>query len=329
MKLRSHLFLVLLVLCLGGGGRLMAATTGLSGFDVRVFRPPADGSGLLNIHGADTLGQWQFSLEILADTSHGLLKAVNPSGNQVEIVSDLLTQNTLFAVGLFNFLSVGINLPITFFEQGENFFTLENFDTSSFGDIAFDVKLRLLKSRKFLPGLALISETTVPSGNTEKFTGFSNVTEEVRLAIDKTIGPVYLVANGAYRMVPKTQVVGLNIDDMLVFGGGFGWVLPMGHGNLELLGEVDGSVVMSDPTQKTSPVEWSAGLRQKISDLISAEFGGGGRITDSYGGDWRLLGTVHFKSSPLNELPPPPPPEKGQTEEQSAAKKSPKRKKNP
>jgi len=283
---------------------LAAATTGLSGFDLGLFRPPADRSGVLNVHGAGTLDQWQFSLGTLSDTSHNLLNAVNPSGQKVQVVSDYFVNDTQFAVGLTKFLEVGIDLPIVYFEQGQNFETLDTFETASFGDIAFDIKLGALKGGKFLPGLALISVTTVPSGSTEKFTGYSSVTEEVRLAVDKKIGPVYLVANGGYRTLKRTQVVGLNIDDMAVYGAGFAWTLPFGHGKMDFLGEVDGSTVLTHSDERTSPLEWLVGLRQRVLESMSFELAGGSRINGGFGGDWRFLAGIHFTSAPLEKRLP-------------------------
>ena len=288
----------LLLLSLFLSSDLLAQTTGLSGFDLRTFRPPADGSGVLNLYGSRTLGQWQFHLGSVNDTTNGLLAAVNPvTGQSVTVVNDLFTDNFLFAIGLTDFFQAGIGIPTIYFERGTDFNTGSRFTTAAFGDIALELKLRLLKDANALPGLAIASITTLPSGDTGKFTGYSSVTQEAKLIVDKKIGPVYLAANVGYRTLERTQVVNLDIDDMITYGGGFAWTLPFGQGALDFLAEVDGSTVARNAAELTSPLQWLIGLRQRVFEGLTFEVAGGRGITNSVpGNDWRVVAGIHFTS---------------------------------
>lgn len=277
---------------------LPAQTTGLSGFDLRTFRPPADGSGILNLYGSKTLGRWQFHLGSVNDTTNGLLAATNPvTGQAVSVVNDLFTDNFLFAIGLTDFFQAGIAVPTVYFERGADFNTGNRFTTAAFGDIALEFKLRLLKDANALPGLAIASITTLPSGDTGKFTGYSSVTQEAKLIVDKKIGPVYLAANVGYRTLKRTQVINLDIDDMITYGGGFTWTLPFGQGAVDFLAEVDGAMVARNRTELTSPLQWLIGLRQRVFEGLTFEVGGGRGITNSVpGNDWRVVAGIHFTS---------------------------------
>jgi outer membrane protein OmpA-like peptidoglycan-associated protein len=294
---KKRLILVMLVLAVAPGP-LLAQTTGLSGFDLRLFRPPADGGGILNIHGSRTLARWQFHVGSVSDTANGLLVATNPTaGQSVAVVEDLFVDNFLFAIGLTDFFQAGLVIPTIYFEEGANFNTGNRFITASFGDVALELKLRLLKGEGALPGLALASITTFPSGDTGKFTGYSNVTHEAKLIVDKKIGPVSLAVNAGYRVLERTQVVNLDIDDMITYGGGFAWTLPFGMGGLDFLAEVDGATVARNRTELTSPLQWLVGLRQRIFEGLTLDVGGGRGITNSVpGNDWRVVAGLHFTS---------------------------------
>lgn len=298
--------LILAALFLLHSANSSAQTTGLSGFDLHVFRPPADGSGLLNLHGSRTLEQWQFSLGTVADSSHGLLQATNPTtGQSLRVVDDLLSNHFVGAVGITDFFEAGLDIPSVYFEQGVDFNTANPYRTASFGDIALQLKLRLLKDAGFVPGIALVSVTTLPSGSTGKFTGDGSVTEEGKLAIDKKIGPVSLILNGGYRARKRTQVINLDIDDLVTYGAGLAWTLPFAHGSLSLIGEADGQTVLRNRQKLTSPIEWLVGLRQKILEGVSYEIAGGRGITSSVGGgDWRIIAGIHFTSTAPKERAP-------------------------
>ncbi|HEX5035589.1 MAG TPA: hypothetical protein VFX30_00300 [bacterium] len=274
------------------------ATTGLSGYDLRLFRPPTDASGFLNLHGSKPLGRWKFAVGTISDTSHGMLTVASPvTGNPVEVIDEYFTNTIVGAFGLTNFLHAGLSIPMTYFLQGNHVSNGSDYAVATFGDVGLEIKGTLLKDKGLRPGIALVSITTFPSGSTEDFTGSSNVTEEVKLVVDKRIGPVYLALNGGYRMLERTQVADLDVNDMLTYGGGFSWALPFGR--LELMAEVDGAMVAGNRQSRTSPLEWLAGIRQKAVEGLSIDFAGGTGIGDGVGGgDFRLVAGITFRAVP-------------------------------
>ncbi|HSA58397.1 MAG TPA: hypothetical protein VLJ37_01770 [bacterium] len=296
VRLRFFPLLFLTFLLLPGVSR--GETTGLSGFDLRLFRPPADGSGHLNLHGSRSLGRWKFSLGSISDTSQGVLKVTNPlTADSVKVVDQYFTNLFVGSVGLTDFFQVGLSLPTVYFEQGEHFETGEPFTTAALGDIGLETKLALLKDSGLRPGIALVSITTFPTGSTERFTGSSNVTEEAKLVVDKKIGPVTLILNGGYRVIPRTQVADLEIDDMATYGAGFSWSLPFG--SMDLIAEADGALVLGNPRERTSPLEWLAGLRQRVFEGLSIEFAGGSGVGSGVGGgDFRIVAGLTFRNIP-------------------------------
>ncbi len=273
-----------------------AQSTGLSGFDLHLFKPPVDGSGVLNVHGSKVLDSGKFNLGVVTEASHGLLAANNPlTGQSVRVVNDFVTSNFQGAFGVTRFFQVGLNLPIVIFEQGTDLNTLQSFKTVSLGDIHFDLKLNVLKDAAWKPGIAVLSETSFPSGDTGKFTGNSKVGEEVSLVIDKKISPVYLTANIGYRTVGSTQVAGLDVDDQATFGGGASWTLPLASRSVDLMGEIDGTKVLRSSAQLTTPVEWLAGVKKHFGNSWATQVAGGRGITNGVGGgEWRVIAGLHW-----------------------------------
>lgn len=286
----------ILLIFLSVGKISFAQSTGLAGFDLRLFRPPADGTGLLNLHRSETLAPWKFQTGLFLEEGHGLLAAVNPvSGQNIRVVDDLLTANLQGAVGLTKFLDVGINLPVVAMERGTNFTSLSRFTTAAFGDLGLELKLRILADKGIRPGIALLSNMTFPTGSESKFTGTGTVTGEARLIADKRFGPVSLVTNFGYRTLGRTQVVNLDIDDSLTYGGGLGVTLPIQGNSVELMAEVDGSTVLRSPRKLTSPIEWLVGVRKMTKSGLAFQLAGGGGITDGVGaGEWRVIGGIQF-----------------------------------
>jgi hypothetical protein len=227
-----------------------------------------------------------------------MLTVTSPvTGNSVRVVDEYFTNVLGGSIGLTNFFHVGLSIPTVYFEQGNHFATGADFEVASFGDIGLEMKATLLKDSKIRPGIALVSVTTFPSGSTEKFTGYSNITEEGKLVIDKRLGPVYLALNGGYRMVPRTQVADLDVNDLLTYGAGFTWSLPIGR--LDLMAEVDGAMVAGNRQERTSPLEWLAGLRQKPVEGMSIDFAAGTGIGSGVGGgDFRIIAGFTFRSVP-------------------------------
>lgn len=291
--------LVIVATVLLSSNLLFAQTSGLTGFNLHLYRPPVDGSGVFNLYGSEMLEPAKFRIGIVSEASHGLLAATNPVSKQsIRVVNDLMTANVQGALGITSFFEAGINIPVAFFERGTNFNTATSFKTASMGDISLDWKFRLLKDTGHKPGIALVSSTLFPSGDRGKFTGDPTIGEEVKLAIDKKVGPIGLVANAGYRITGRTLVSTLDVDDMLTFGGGMAWTLPFADKSMDLMGEVDGTHVLRASQQLTTPIEWMVGLKKRFGNGLTAQLGGGRSITNGIGGgEWRVVAGLHWSPS--------------------------------
>ncbi len=294
--MKFKLFVITITLVLSQGA--WAQTTGLSGFDLRLYRPPAEGSGIFNLHGSRLLNPWDLAAGFQVEQGHGLLAATNNAGQQIRVVNDMTTLNTGVAIGLTDFLQAGLTLPVIVLEKGRNFNTSTAFSTASLGDIPLDLKIGSLETG--IGNLAFLSEVTLPTGATGKFTGYRTVGYEGKAIFDKQVGPLYGAVNAGYRTFGRTQVANLDWDDLLTFGGGLAWTLPSRADFLDLIGEVDGTKVIRTSGELMTPVEWLAGLRGRIGDRWGIQIGGGKGITSGVGGgEWRVVAGIQW--SPQRE----------------------------
>lgn len=277
---------------------LFAQTTGLDGFDLRLYRPSSDGSGFFNLHGSKTLSPWNLSTSLEFELSHGVLAADNPTtGASVRVIDDMYTAIISAALGLPCRFDVGIQAPITFFEQGNNFNNQAAYDTASLGELLLDIKWNFLVDDLWYPGIAFLNRVTFPTGQTGKFTSFSLPSYEAKLIVDKKINFITLIANVGYQIVERRTVPNIVMNDRLTFGAGVAITPPIWNNTFDILGEVDGYTVVSQTAEITTPVEWLAGLRKRFGERISLHAGGGSGITGGVGeSSWRLLAGLTFRT---------------------------------
>jgi outer membrane protein OmpA-like peptidoglycan-associated protein len=87
-----------------------------SGFDTHLFRPAMDSKGLFSVNGSDVLGAKEFSVGLVLDYAHDLLRT--PGGSQLIEHSFQGTLQGNFGIG--NQLVVGLDLPIDLVSAGAN-----------------------------------------------------------------------------------------------------------------------------------------------------------------------------------------------------------------
>lgn len=285
-----------------------AKSTGLSGFDNQMFRPQFDGFGLYNVAGSKVLPHLKYSFGLYTNFSHGLASVVMPArGTSLEIIKNNLTADIGSALGLFDFMEIGLDIPVTFYQSGYDYNDLQKYNTAALGDIRFDTKFRLLSDKSWYPGISLLSVATFPTGDRRAFTGYKNLTWEGRLIVSKEFKPVSLYSNVGYRIAEKVRVLSTDFDGALTFGGGVKFPIPAGDRSWSLLAEGYGEMVTNNAGEISSPVEIRGGVRKDFKSGIALDLGGGGGVTNAYGSpDFRVFAGVSFNSA-RHKVPPKKP----------------------
>ncbi|PIR16404.1 MAG: hypothetical protein COV46_08475 [Deltaproteobacteria bacterium CG11_big_fil_rev_8_21_14_0_20_49_13] len=284
-------------------GDLKADGTGIKGYNQQLFRPQTDGYGLFNVSGSKVLPHLKFSAGFVANVSKNNVNVDMPARlSSIRLIDTDVAGDFNAALGLFNFMDVGLNVPVVFYEQGTNYDTLQDYTASALGDMRLDVKFNLLDDKKGSIGLALMSVAGFPTGSRYKFTGDDGPTWEGRLVLDKTIKRVSFFVNAGYRFRKEEQILLTQLDNNLTFGGGSSFRLPFDGDRWLLTAEITGEAVAKNIEKNTTPTEVWGGIRREFDSGMSLNFGGGRRIFNAIGAsDLRLFAGISFSLARRDE----------------------------
>lgn len=228
------------------------------GFDAQLFRPSLFGGNFIAMEDADTLKQWEFGGSLLWDYADSPYRYYYDTDENFDFISELHTIHFTGAIGFFDFLSLGVELPfyvhnrkrtveddvdwdgippedrgkyeglsdlpgVTAVDEAE---FLSGSDISELetepgvGDIRAEIKLRLLQQQKHWLGMALGPYITFPTGDRKSFLGEGRVTGGATLAIERDLKIVNLGLNGGYQFRGEENVLGVDVGDALKWGAG-------------------------------------------------------------------------------------------------------------
>jgi OOP family OmpA-OmpF porin len=207
-----------------------------NGFDTHLFRPAMDSKGLFSVNGSDVLGNKEFSLGLVLDYAHTLLRTPSTS----PLIEHSFQGTFQFSYGIANRLVVGIDLPVDLMSGPQTIdgngqaqlagqWGPTKLDFQGIGDVAAHAKWRILKVERGF-GLAIGAQAGVGLGDAAANAGAdSGFWYWPILAIEKRFGPsgqLRIALNGGYRGHTATSTtLGLNrgtfADGALAtYGGG-------------------------------------------------------------------------------------------------------------
>jgi hypothetical protein len=262
-------------------GTSFAYSTGISGFDALNLKLPSDGSGTISTAGSRGLKQWQPHFGLTTSFSYHLISA-RRNNQKIWLVNYAFAGDFVAALGIFDFLSIGTEIPFTVLENIKHNNTAISYNETSLGDIRFDVKGRILEDKSWYPGIAVIPSVFVPTGNENKFTGNTGLRYQGLLVVDKDFGPIYVSFNGGYRFVEGKTVVNTRIDDQMLYGIGVRIPLPVWE-RFEFIADGNGSSVVRNFSKATTSVEAIGGLRKTFKNGLRVDLAGGAGIIKSLG----------------------------------------------
>ncbi len=294
-KLRGIIRLMCLAVLLLTANPLQADDTGVDGFNALFFRPNVDGMGILNVDAANVLKPGSMYAGAHFQYARRTVSFSDPAlgGLVTDLAENQVLADFVMGVGLFDFLDVGMDIPIALMQNGTKCLnpgctSVTNYSGAGLGDIRFVIKLRILRDEPGSVGLALASDVGIPTGNKRLFTGGNNASYEQRLILSKSFKHVDLAANVGYRAVQKVQAMGLTYDDALTFGAGARAKLPY---KMFAYATVAGSSILTNGGSGKTPVEFMGGVGRNWNHGITCDVGGGARIVDGVSAaDFRAMG---------------------------------------
>lgn len=287
LLITTTLFLVFLLPC----HALFAEETGLTGFGLDFFQPTFGKSDYFSVASPALTPKGVLHSKISQSVAHNHLFRVTINGVPVDVVDRIVTTRFLFSFGITSFLSAGVDLPIHYYAKETNVNNTTPYTTGSFGDIRVMLQLRLLEEKRGWPGVALISSNNLASGNEEKFLGTDNPFPGVGLIVGKDFKYFRLTTNGEVFFPTQQTVARISFDDYLKCGLGLSVPLSFLYKNLSLVAETYGRMELHNPSNRTSPITYLAGLKQEFKNGWELKAGAGGAFNNAIGNP-RILGTL-------------------------------------
>jgi len=285
--------------------------------DVVNFNPTSDGGKYITVHQSKSLHQWGFNAGMYTDFAYHPLEYADPAGNRRRgIVDNLLMSHFDAAIGFFDFWSMGIDMPIawweTFYDPAVRAAAVQKQNKMlKMGDLRVEMKFKFLDIDKYHVGLALVPFMYFPTGSSSYFLGNGMWSPGGKLVVDGDIkNRVFLSFNAGYRMYDRTQydanTPNAVINDTLELGGGVNVRIT---DSWAVLGEVYSESVLSAlfKNQLQNPAEFTVAGRwtpQSKAKGLGVTFGGGRGLDTGIGSpDFRAFVGVNYRP---DKKPPKP-----------------------
>jgi hypothetical protein len=275
-----------LLLGLGTEARAQGPPRTERSFEVQLWQTAIGPQPYFTLDAAEVPGHLQFSLSLSTSYQRNpftlyTIQGENQMEASVEVVRDQVTSEVAAAVGIANKLQLGFALPVSVFQDGEDFtemgvasgFTLSG---ASPGDLRLEAKYKVGSfgpSKEF--ALAFAPGVTLPTGNSRKFTGDKNVTGRLRGLTEMRLGQARAAAMVGVLLRQSSENFAAEVGHQLLYAAAVDYRL---HKGVSLLGELIGRSGLSDFGKRyvdANPVEVDAGMRVALPKLVTLTLGGG------------------------------------------------------
>jgi outer membrane protein OmpA-like peptidoglycan-associated protein len=259
---------------LAAGGAMAQGEPAVTTVPLDRFRAPIDDRGLGTTEGGGIPGHLGLQTGIVLNHAVNPLLLRSEDGALVApIVAHRLAGDLTFTIGLFDVVSLGVDLPIMLLQLGgdlpgnlqEAVGVASGLSTVGVGDLRLIPKVRLLREDRHGVSLALIPTVTLPTagglrlGEEPGFTYGSDYLGEgpgtvafiPEVALSTNLGGLRPAANIAYRLRQPTRLYGtFPIDPELVYRVGVGYdvaTVAPALSSLLIFGEIFGATSDKNP----------------------------------------------------------------------------------
>jgi outer membrane protein OmpA-like peptidoglycan-associated protein len=207
------------------------------------------------------------------------------SGQDYQILSQQLITDIYGHIGLFDFLDIGLDIPVALMSKGDApsaGSSLTKVGGAALGDLRLGLKGTFLGGNGKGFGLALAEDLTFPTATKAVFIGDRTVTGTTNVILDYSGRGWQAALNLGFRLKGAVQVEGREFGHQLLIGGGVS--APLVCGVLDLIGTAEMRTALTDPFGSSfdNGLDLMGGLRfhWKGFQLIAA---GGGGVLEGYG----------------------------------------------
>lgn len=301
------------------------------------YRAAIDDKGTATVEGADVVDPWKWQLGYVLNYSRNPLLLQQDGKTTASLIENRLAGDLLFTIGVFDNISVGLDLPMTLFQNGDSSRATEAglpaqaLAATGIGDLKLVPKWRFFGLPEGVFSAAFIPTVTFPTATGLRFGDQSGVDYGgsylgegpgrfafiPELALSSNFMGMRLAANVSYRFRGDVKFTDdVTITPELGYRLGVGYdladVVPSLHEML-IFTELFGATSHTNPfglvdsskqiaTLLSNPMELALGARYAPQPGLKMEFGAAVGILPGYGTpDFRLFAGVRYAPTVLDE----------------------------
>ena len=284
-------------------------------FNLERFRPALDRYGILDVESGQVRGHLDFDLGLVVNYSLNPL-LIREEGERVgALVAHRVGGNLTGNIGLLDFLSLGVDLPLIIFQAADvdgsksAVADLAGGDLSAIavGDLRLQPKVQLVKRDWGFVDVALMPTLTLPTNFPKgAFGGDGFLTFSPEVAVSKPLlanDRLRLAANLGYRLRPDADLGDLSVGQEFFYRAGVGYGL---HDIAKVPVEVDLTVSGAAATLRQvggvsqNPLEALLGATWDVYGPLQVFAAVGAGLVGGFGTpDFRALGGVRFSPPPI------------------------------
>ena len=267
--------------------------------DGNYYRLVPDGKGIFSIHSDETLAHLEFMGGLSLHYVHNPLTVVVGGDVKRKLVGPRLESHLSAALGLFNLIDFGLQLPITLYQKAQYpGMNLGSLATTGIGNLALFAKIQALDARTKPVGLALYVPLFFPTGNDGAYMGYDGWGTMPTIVVSTRFDPVLISLNLAYHLQPETQILNIEDDDKFIIGLGVAYEPKDGMWEAGLEGTLGTNVFDFFGDAEEIQAEVDAGAKLRLGDFkVVAAVGAGiapGFMTPAF----RIFAGVEYARRP-------------------------------
>lgn len=299
---------------------LLLATASLSAeeppINTKSYTPSPFTHGILSTHDGQVMDfiEMNLGLSLMYSYKPLVLEFSDNTGTTTRnILEHKFEADVAFAIGLWKYLDLAVNVPFNLYHGGEGFYQAK-MHAAGVGDIAFYPRAGYTFEKEKV-SIAFIPEVTIPTGRqVDRLMGYATATFTPTFAVSSILGDFGIAANLFYRLMDKRELADLVAGDEVgvKLAGRYTPTLP-----LDIEAEI---IVRTVATKFFSAsnaffIDGNVGVQYRFKDPDLMVHGGAGwGMTQGYGLPVvRVFAGFTYNLPGLTEEPPkeetPPPPE--------------------
>ncbi len=205
----------------------------LPSIDARTWRPSTDPSAGLVLEPAATPGAGSWNVGAIVSYTHHPITLRRASTGDVAFrpLEVMFGADLVAAMGLGSRASVGLSIPMVFYQDGSNglpttVHTSGSVPFSALGDLGLHGKAAIVQNDAGGFGLSALANATLPTGDRASFLGEGSLTATARILVEYTLIVASAQASLGYslrtenRMWPDASVGGFTLGDVIPWTAG-------------------------------------------------------------------------------------------------------------